>query len=101
MEITFAYKLSLELRGRVAVALESSVDNVGAVVVHVWHDWLVHAAVPRNVSWLSESVSVHILMSHVENWVLACSPLAMCIGNRWVLRQNSGNVPVEQIWVVS
>lgn len=40
-------------------------------------------------------------MSHVENWVLACPPLAMCIRNRRVLWKNSGNVPVEQIWVVS
>ena len=85
---------------RIAVALKSTVDDVGAVIVHVWHNWLIHAAVPRHVSGLSESVSVNILVSHVENWVLSCSPLAVGIGNRRILRQHSCHVPVKQVWVV-
>lgn len=86
---------------RVAVALESTVNDVGSVVVHVWHDWLVHAAVPRNVARLSEPVSVNVLVSHVENRVLTGPPLAMCIWHWWVLRQHAGHIPVEEIGVVS
>lgn len=89
------------MRSRVAVALEGTVDNIGAVIVHVWHNWLIHAAVPRYVSWLSESVSVYILVSHVENWVLSCSPFTMSIRNRRILRKNSSYVPIKQIWVIS
>jgi len=40
-------------------------------------------------------------MGHVENWVLSSSPFAVSIRNRWILRKNSGHVPVEQVWVVS
>lgn len=31
---------------------------------------------------------------------LSCSPLAVCIGNGWVLGEDLGQVPPEEIWVV-
>ena len=37
----------------------------------------------------------------MEHWVLACSPLAMRIGNWRVLGKDTTDIPVKQIWVVS
>ena len=34
------------------------------------------------------------------DWCLSCSPFSVGIGNRWVLGENSGNVPVEEVWIV-
>jgi hypothetical protein len=89
------------LGSRVAVTFEGSVDYICAVVVQVWHDWLIHAAIPSNISWLSESVSVHILVSHVEHWVLSGSPLAVSIWHWRVLGQYTSHVPEKEIGVVS
>jgi hypothetical protein len=82
------------------LAFECTVDNVGTVVVHVRHDGLVHGTIPSNIARSSESVSVDVLVSHVEHWVLASSPLSVCIRNWGVLWQNTGDVPVEKVWVV-
>jgi len=68
--------------------------------VHEWHDWLVLRTVPLNESWSSVSVSVHILVVLVVDWHLACHPLTVGIWNRWVLWQDTGHGPVEEVWVV-
>ena len=91
---------SLELRSGVVVPLECSVDNLGAHVYHVGHDWLVLRTVPSNISWLSVSVSVGgsvVLMVHRS---LSGSPLSVSIGYGWVSWQDLCQVPVEQVWVV-
>jgi hypothetical protein len=68
--------------------------------VQVWHDWLIHAAVPRNISWLSESISVYSSVILMIDWVLSGSPFSVSIRNGWVLGQHSGAGPPEEIWVV-
>merc|ERR1719498_673972 len=88
------------LWGGRAVSLEGSVDNIGSHIVKVWHDWLVLRSVPRNVSWLSHSVSIASLMVLMEDWSLSSSPLSVGIWHRWVLWENSGQVQPEDIWVV-
>ena len=91
---------SLELRRRVAVALECSVDDIGALVDEVGHDWLVHGTVPLDVSWSSVSISVDILVVPMIHWVLGRSPLAVRVGHWWVLWESSSQVPPKEIWVV-
>ena len=91
---------SLELRSRVAVALESSVGNIGTLIEHVGHNGLVHGTVPWYVTWLSESVSVHVLVVLMVDRGLSGSPLAVCIGNWRVLGQDAADVPEEKIGVV-
>ena len=68
--------------------------------MEIWHDWLVLRSIPRNVSWLSDPVSVTGLVVLMEDWGLSCSPFSVSIWHRWVLWKNSGNVPPEQVWVV-
>lgn len=92
--------VSSELWGGWAVSLEGSVDNIGTHVVQVWHHWLVHWTVPWDVSWLSHSVSVASLVVLVEDWRLSSSPLSVGIWHRWVLWENSSQVPPEHVWVV-
>ena len=70
---------------RVAVTLESSIYDVGAVVVHVWHDGLVLGPIPSNVAGLSEPVSVNVLVSHVEHWLLSRLPLTVSVRHWGVL----------------
>ena len=94
------YTRSLELRGGVVVPLECSVDDLGAHVDHVGHDRLALRAVPRNVSGLSESVSVGGSVILVIDGGLSGSPLSVSVGARWVSGQNLSQVPVEEIWVV-
>ena len=83
------------------MSLEGAVGNVCAIVVHVWHDRLVHSTVPLHVAWFSQDVSPCGLVVHVVDWSLACSPLTVCIRNWRVLGQHTGCVPVEQVGVVS
>ena len=64
------------------------------------HDRLVHGTVPRDVSWLSESVSVHILVVLMVDWSLSGSPFAVCIRYWRVLGEHSGGVPEEQIGII-
>jgi len=92
--------ISLELRNSVDVSLEGSIDDFCTVVDHVGHDWLVHTSIPLNVSRLSVSVSVGCSVVLMEDRGLSGSPLSVSIRDRWVLRKNSGNGPVEQVWVV-
>jgi len=91
---------SLELRSWVAVSLECSIYHIRANIDHVWHDWLVHRTIPRNISWLSVSVPIGILVVLMEDWGLSCSPFSVGIWKRRVSWQNSCQVPVEQVWVV-
>ena len=91
---------SFELGARVDVPLEGAVVDVGAVVVEVGHDGLVHAAIPLDVARLSVAVPVHVLVVLMEDWSLASAPLAMRIRHRWVLGENAGDCPVEQVRVV-
>ena len=99
MTIFFA-SYSLELRNGVALSLEGTVGDVGAVVVHVWHDWLRHGAVPLHVAWLSEDVSPGGLVVLMVDWGLTSSPFSVCVGHWWVLWKHASHVPVEQVWVV-
>ena len=91
---------SLELWGRVTVSLEGTVDNIGSLVHKVWHDGLVHGAVPWDVSWFSHSVSVDYLVVLVEDWGLSSSPLSMGVWDWWVSWENSAEIPPVEIWVV-
>jgi hypothetical protein len=91
---------SLELGDGVAVALEGSVDDVGARVVEVGHDGLVLGAVPSDVAGLAVAVPVDVLVVHVEDGLLTSHPLAVGIGHRGVSGQHAGHVPVEQVGVV-
>ena len=91
---------SLELRRGVAVSLESTVDDIGALVDEIWHDWLIHGTIPWHVSRLSHSVSIAGTMVLVEDWRLSGAPLAMSIWNRRIARQYSCKIPPEQVWVV-
>jgi hypothetical protein len=70
------------------------------MIVHVGHNGLVHSTIPRYIARSSESVSVDVLVSHVENRVLTNSPLSVCVRDWRVLWQNAGNVPVEKVWIV-
>ena len=70
------------------------------MIVHIGHDRLVHGTVPLDVAGLSHSVPVHILVVLVIDWSLASSPLAVRIGHRWVLRENTSDGPVEEVWMV-
>ena len=88
------------MRYGVNIASESSIVDVGAVVVQIWHHWLTHGTIPLDVSWSSVPVSVDILVVLVEDWVLAGSPLAVCIWNWRVLWKNAAHCPVEEVWVV-
>lgn len=66
----------------------------------IWHNWLVLRSIPRNVSWLSDSVSIDSLVVLMEYWLLSGSPFSVGIWNWWVLWKNSCEVPPEEIWVV-
>ena len=96
----YALHPSLESSGGVAVSLEGTVDNVGSHVHEVWHDWLVLRSIPRNVSWLSNSVSVARLVVLMEDWSLSGSPLEMGILDWWVSWEHSAEVEPEEVWVV-
>ena len=93
--------MSLELGHSVDIAFEGSIVDVGAVVVQVGHDWLVHRSVPLHVPWSSVPVSVHVLVVLVVHWVLSSGPLSASIWYWWVLWQNAGQSPLEEVWVVS
>ena len=93
--------ISLELGNRVAVSLESTIENIGTVIVHEWDSWLVHGTVPLHVARASVTVSVNVLVRKMEHRVLASPPLTVCIRNWGVLGQDTSNVPVEQVRVVS
>lgn len=93
-------QISLELRNSVDVSLESAVDDFCALIVKERHNWLVHAAVPLHVSRLSVSVPVCGSVVLVVGWSLSCSPLSVSVGHRRVSRQDSGDGPVQQVWVV-
>ena len=91
---------SLECWNSVTVSLEGTVDNICADIVQVWHDWLVLTSIPRDISWLSESVSISGSMVLMVDWSLSCSPFSVSIWKRWVLWKNSGAGPVDQVWIV-
>ena len=88
------------LRRGVAVSLESSVDDVGALVVEVGHDWLRHGSVPRDVSGLSVSVSIYSPVVLMEDWLLSCLPLSVDIWDWSWLWGSSSQVPESQVWIV-
>ena len=71
------------------------------MIVKIGHDRLVHGTVPLDVAGLSESVPVHILVVLVIDWSLASSPLAVRIGHRWVLRENTSDAPVKEVRMVN
>ena len=91
---------SFKLWSRVAVSLESTVDNIGSLIHKIWHNWLVHRSIPWYVSWLSHSVSVTGLVVLMEYWSLSGSPFLVVIWNWRVSWQNSSQIPPEQVWVV-
>ena len=67
----------------------------------IGHDRLVHGTVPLDVAGLSHSVPVHILVVLVIDWSLASSPLAVRIGHRWVLWEDTSDGPVVKVRVVN
>ena len=91
---------SLELRNGVDVALEGTVVDIGAVIVQVWHDWLVLRTVPLNVARLPETVPVDVLVVLVIDRLLSSSPLSVRVGHGRVLGNHAKERPVEQIGVV-
>ena len=91
---------SFELRNWVAVSFESSIDNIRSLIMKIWHDWLVHWAIPWDISNLSGSISVSTFMVLMENWSLSSSPLFVSIWNWWVSWKNSGQIPPEEVWIV-
>ena len=92
--------ISLEISSGVAVSLEGTIDNVTALINKIWHNWLVLRTIPRNISWLSDSVSVTGLVVLVEHWSLSGSPLSVYIWDWWVLWKYSCQVPPEEVWIV-
>ena len=70
------------------------------MIVKIGHDRLVHGTVPLDVAGLSHSVPVHILVVLVIDRSLASSPLAVCIGHRRVLWENTSDGPVEEVRMV-
>ena len=90
----------MELGSRVAISLEGTVGNIGAMVVKVGHHRLVHGTIPLHVSRLSESVSVHVLVVLMVDGSLSSSPLSVSIRNWRVLGQHTTDVPPEQVRVV-
>lgn len=91
---------SLEGGSRVAVTLEGTVNDIGAGIDKVRHDGLILRAIPRDVARLSHAVSVASLMVLMEDRGLSGSPLAVSIGHRRVSRENTGDVPPEEVRVV-
>ena len=69
--------------------------------MHIGHDRLVHGTVPLDVAGLSHSVPVHILVVLVIDWSLASSPLAVRIGHRRVLWEDTSDGPVVKVRVVN
>lgn len=94
------YLLSLAGWETVGVMSEGTVDNISSGINMVWHGRLVHWSIPWNVSWLSQSVSVTILMVLVEYWLLLFSPLEMSTWKRWVSSRDTTELHPEQVWVV-
>ena len=88
------------MRHSVDVSFECSIDYVSSNVNHVWHDRLVLRTIPRDVSGLSHSISVGILVVLMEDWSLSGSPLSVGIRDGWVSWNHSGHVPIEEVWVV-
>jgi hypothetical protein len=88
------------LRVRVAVASERAIWDIGTVVVHIGHHWLIHRAIPLNEARFAEPVAVHVLMVLMEDRLLQVSPLNVWVWDRWVLRQDAGHLPPPQIRVV-
>ena len=86
---------SFKLRGRVARSLESTVSNIGTVIEHVGHSGLVLRTVPLNVSGLTHSVSVHVLVVLMVDRGLSSSPLTVSIRNWRVLGQDTTDIPEE------
>ena len=91
---------SFELGNTVAVSLECAVGYLGTVVVEEGQHRLVHGTIPLDVARLSPSVAVDVLVSKMENGLLASLPLAVSIGYGRVLGQNSGQTPVQEVGVV-
>ena len=66
----------------------------------IGHDWHVLGTVPLDVAGLPQSVPVHILVVLVIDWSLASSPLAVRIGHRRVLWEDTSDGPVEEVRMV-
>ena len=66
----------------------------------IGHDWHVLGTIPLDVAGLSHSVPVHILVVLVIDWSLTSSPLAVRIGHRRVLWEDTSNGPVEEVRMV-
>ena len=88
------------MRTSVDVALECAVVDIGAVIMKIGHDRLVHGTIPLDVAGLSQSVPVDILVVLVIDWGLAGSPLAVRIGHGRVLGENTADGPPEEVRVI-
>ena len=92
---------SLELGAGVDVASEGAVVDIGSVVVKEGHDGLVLGTIPLDVARLAVSVPVDVLVVLMVDRRLPGAPLAVRIGNRRVLGEDTGDGPVEQVGVVN
>jgi len=91
---------SLKLGSSVDVALEGTVVDIGAVVVHEGHDRLVLGTVPLNVARLPETVPVDVLVVLMVDRGLSGSPLSVRVGHGRVLGDHAKHCPIVQIRVV-
>ena len=89
-----------QLRHRVRIPLERSVDHVCAVVHKEWHHRLVHRSVPWHIAWLPVSVTVHHLVELMEHRRLSQPPLLVRVRLHWMLCNSSAHYPVTQVRVV-
>ena len=70
------------------------------MIVKIGHDRLVHGTIPLDIARLSQSVSIDILVVLMIDWSLASSPLAVRIGHRRVLWEDTSDGPVVKVRVV-
>lgn len=84
----------------VGVASECAVGDIGAEVVHVRHNWLVHGAIPLDEARSAPSVAVDSTMVLMEDRLLGQSPVEMRVRFDRVFSHNAGLNPPEEIWLV-
>jgi len=91
----------MKLGYSVTVSLEGTIDDICSDIDHVWHNWLILATIPRNISWFSVSVSIGSSVVLMIDGGLSHSPLSVSVWERWVLWEDSCACIVEQVWVVN
>jgi hypothetical protein len=88
------------LRVGVWISSKGSVDHSCAIVNEERHDWLILSTVPRNISWLSSSVSVGTSMVLMVYWLLSISPISIVSALEWHFGWSSSQDCVVEIWAI-